>query len=290
MDARRGSAEGLDPCRLWQRNNVNVTALTQSEIRDIILGMEIQAPSVQRQQIARNRGSKPGNRTKLTAVTTRTTNIHGDEIITTTTSNYEMAQFASKTDWRQRALASGHLISMLNLISSSGSGQSMFIPRNIIDTLLMISDQRILVVGYLYASPDAANQIKCCVIPPQAGTNAVVNSSAYKSKLLDKMVLAATLYIGGEKPSADKTIWLSASPTPLLSSSSFEPCLTDACGFFMTGEGGSWNYSLRGTLPEDTISLHLEQPLSFYDPRHRPVHFMNILAAVHGYGVDVESY
>ena len=32
-----------------KKNNVNVASLTQSEIRDIILGMEIQAPSLQRQ-------------------------------------------------------------------------------------------------------------------------------------------------------------------------------------------------------------------------------------------------
>merc|ERR1712136_452024 len=35
-----------------KKNNVNVASLTQSEIRDIILGMEISAPSAQRQQIA----------------------------------------------------------------------------------------------------------------------------------------------------------------------------------------------------------------------------------------------
>ena len=35
-----------------KKNNVNVASLTQSEIRDIILGMEISAPSQQRQQIA----------------------------------------------------------------------------------------------------------------------------------------------------------------------------------------------------------------------------------------------
>lgn len=31
-----------------KKNNVNVSSLTQSEIRDIILGMEIQAPSLQK--------------------------------------------------------------------------------------------------------------------------------------------------------------------------------------------------------------------------------------------------
>ena len=35
-----------------KKNNVNVSSLTQSEVRDIILGMEISAPSQQRQQIA----------------------------------------------------------------------------------------------------------------------------------------------------------------------------------------------------------------------------------------------
>jgi hypothetical protein len=35
-----------------KKNNVNVGALTQSEIRDIILGAEITPPSQQRQQIA----------------------------------------------------------------------------------------------------------------------------------------------------------------------------------------------------------------------------------------------
>ena len=34
-----------------KKNNVNVASLTQSEIRDIILGMEITPPSIQRQQI-----------------------------------------------------------------------------------------------------------------------------------------------------------------------------------------------------------------------------------------------
>jgi len=35
-----------------KRNSVNIASLTSSEIRDIILGQEIVAPSVQRQQMA----------------------------------------------------------------------------------------------------------------------------------------------------------------------------------------------------------------------------------------------
>ncbi|KAI5634602.1 PRP8 domain IV core domain-containing protein [Phthorimaea operculella] len=75
-----------------KKNNVNVASLTQSEIRDIILGMEISAPSAQRQQIAEiEKQSK--EQSQLTATTTRTVNKHGDEIITSTTSNYESQTF-----------------------------------------------------------------------------------------------------------------------------------------------------------------------------------------------------
>ena len=82
-----------------KKNNVNVASLTQSEIRDIILGMEISAPSAQRQQIAEIE-KQTKEQSQLTATTTRTVNKHGDEIITSTTSNYESQQFASKTEWR----------------------------------------------------------------------------------------------------------------------------------------------------------------------------------------------
>ncbi|ONI18565.1 hypothetical protein PRUPE_3G223400 [Prunus persica] len=57
------------------KNNVNTSALTQSEIRDIILGAEITPPSQQRQQIAEiEKQAKEAS--QLTAVTTRTANVH----------------------------------------------------------------------------------------------------------------------------------------------------------------------------------------------------------------------
>lgn len=81
--------------------SVNVASLTQSEIRDIILGMEISAPSQQRQQIAEIE-KQTKEQSQLTATQTRTVNKHGDEIITSTTSNYETQTFSSKTEWRVR--------------------------------------------------------------------------------------------------------------------------------------------------------------------------------------------
>lgn len=56
----------------------------QSEIRDIILGAEITPPSQQRQQIAEiEKQAREGG--QMTAVTTKTTNVHGDDLIITTT-------------------------------------------------------------------------------------------------------------------------------------------------------------------------------------------------------------
>ena len=78
-----------------KKNNVNVASLTQSEIRDIILGMEISAPSAQRQQIAEIE-KQTKEQTQLTATTTRTVNKHGDEIITSTTSIYKTQTFKSQ--------------------------------------------------------------------------------------------------------------------------------------------------------------------------------------------------
>ena len=80
-------------------SSVNVASLTQSEIRDIILGMEISAPSAQRQQIAEIE-KQTKEQSQLTSTTTRTVNKHGDEIITATTSNYETNAFKLVTNYQ----------------------------------------------------------------------------------------------------------------------------------------------------------------------------------------------
>jgi len=67
---------------------VNVASQTQSEIGDISLGTQISAPSAQRQQIAEIE-KQIKEESELTVTTTRTVNKHGDEISTSTTSNYE---------------------------------------------------------------------------------------------------------------------------------------------------------------------------------------------------------
>lgn len=91
-----------------KKNNVNVASLTQSEIRDIILGMEIQPPSLQRQQVSEIE-EQAREQSQMTATTTKSTNVHGEEIVVTTTSQYEAAAFQSRTDWRIRAISATNL-------------------------------------------------------------------------------------------------------------------------------------------------------------------------------------
>lgn len=166
-----------------KKNNVNVASLTQSEIRDIILGMEVQAPSVQRQQMAEVE-KQAKEQSQVTAVTTRTKNVHGDEIIVTTTSNYETQTFASKTDWRVRAIATTNLHLRTNQIYVNSedikeSGYTYVMPKNLLKRFIQISDLRIQIAGYMYgvSPPDnpQVKEIRCIVMVPQWGTNSVVN-------------------------------------------------------------------------------------------------------------------
>ncbi|KAK3157787.1 hypothetical protein QOZ80_2AG0128010 [Eleusine coracana subsp. coracana] len=169
-----------------KKNNVNTSALTQSEMRDIILGAEIAPPSQQRQQIAEIE-KQSRETTQLTAVTTRTTNVHGDELIITTTSPYEQAAFASKTDWRVRAISATNLYLRVNHIYVNSddikeTGYTYIMPKNILKKFICIADLRTQIAGFLYGlSPQDNPQVKeirCIAIPPQHGTHQMVTLPA----------------------------------------------------------------------------------------------------------------
>ena len=126
--------------------SVNVASLTQSEIRDVILGMEISAPSQQRQQIAEIE-KQTKEQSQLTATTTRTVNVHGDEIIVSTVSNYETQTFSSKTEWRIRAISATNLHLRTNHIYVSSddikeTGFTYILPKNILKKFIIVSDLR----------------------------------------------------------------------------------------------------------------------------------------------------
>eukprot|EP00940_MAST-03C_sp_MAST-3C-sp2_P002707 g2707.t1 len=161
-----------------KKNNVNVESLTQSEIRDIILGMEIAPPSQQRQQIAEIE-KQAREQSQQTAVTTKTTNKHGDEIIVTTTSKYEQERLSSKTDWRVRAISSTNLpLRTKHIYVSSDSiretGFTYVLPKNVLKKFICIADLRTQIAGYMYGlSPpdnDKVKEIRAIIMVPQVGT------------------------------------------------------------------------------------------------------------------------
>ncbi|KAF3051224.1 pre-mRNA-splicing factor 8 [Didymella keratinophila] len=161
-----------------KKNNVNTSSLTSSEVRDIILGMEISAPSMQRQQAAEI-DKQAEEQAQLTAVTTKTQNVHGEEIVVTTTSQYEQASFASKTEWRTRAVATSNLRTRANNIYINSEdvkeeGHFTYVmPKNVLKRFITIADLRVQVAGYLYGkSPpdnDQVKEISTIVMIPQVG-------------------------------------------------------------------------------------------------------------------------
>ncbi|KAF9885733.1 pre-mRNA-splicing factor 8 [Aspergillus nanangensis] len=160
-----------------KKNNVNVQSLTSSEVRDIILGMEISAPSLQRQQAAEIEKQQEEQK-QLTAVTTKTQNVRGEDIIVTTTSQYEQQSFASKTEWRTRAIATTNLRTRANNIYISSDeirdeGYTYVMPKNVLKRFIAIADLRVQVAGYLYGSSPPDNEqvkeVRTIVMIPQVG-------------------------------------------------------------------------------------------------------------------------
>ncbi|KAF5136552.1 Pre-mRNA-processing-splicing factor 8 [Metarhizium anisopliae] len=180
-----------------KKNNVNVSSLTSSEVRDIILGMEISAPSLQRQQAAEIEKQQQEQQ-QLTAVTTKTQNVHGEDIIVTTTSQFEQQTFASKTEWRTRAIATSNLRTRAKNIYVSSVDNDLddityVMPNNILKKFITIADLRVQVAGYLYGSsaPDneQVKEIKCIVMMPQIGglRNVQLPQQLPRSDFLDGM-------------------------------------------------------------------------------------------------------
>eukprot|EP00199_Chlamydomonas_sp_CCMP681_P000039 CAMPEP_0119105026 /NCGR_PEP_ID=MMETSP1180-20130426/3084_1 /TAXON_ID=3052 ORGANISM="Chlamydomonas cf sp, Strain CCMP681" /NCGR_SAMPLE_ID=MMETSP1180 /ASSEMBLY_ACC=CAM_ASM_000741 /LENGTH=1353 /DNA_ID=CAMNT_0007089951 /DNA_START=3 /DNA_END=4064 /DNA_ORIENTATION=+ len=168
-----------------KKNNVNVQALTQSEIRDIILGAEITPPSQQRQQIAEiEKQAREGG--QMTAVTTKTANVHGDDLIVTTTSPYEQSTFGSKTEWRIRAISAANLHLRVNHIYVNSddirdtvNAYTYVMPKNLLKKFICIADLRTQISGYMYGTSPPDNpqvkEIRCIVMPPQWGNHQIVH-------------------------------------------------------------------------------------------------------------------
>ncbi|RCK66281.1 Pre-mRNA-splicing factor 8, partial [Candida viswanathii] len=179
-----------------KKYNVNIQSLTQSEIRDLILGQDIRAPSVKRQEISEienGNANKELENKELTALKTTTTNVHGEEITTVTTTNYEQQTFSSRNEWRNRAIAANNLrLRAKNIFVNSeefvdDDSFTYILPKNILQKFIQISDLRIQVGALLYGKSPAdhagVKEIKCIAIIPQLGN---VNSIQFAQNLPDQ--------------------------------------------------------------------------------------------------------
>jgi pre-mRNA-processing factor 8 len=234
-----------------KKNNVNVASLTQSEIRDIILGAEIEPPSEQRQAMVDTDKGKGDTNAQMTAVTTKTTDVHGNEIVTTTTSAYEQKTFSSKTDWRVRAIGSTNLQLRTHHIyvntddtvdEAEDAGYTYVMPKNILRKFIGIGDLRTQISGYIYGiSPTqhpTVTEIRCIVMVPQWGTHQLVHlpnhlpdhpylkgldplgiihtqpSELHSLQAQDSIMHGRLIMDNPEKYSIDRTITMTCSFTP----------------------------------------------------------------------------
>ncbi|GMM59078.1 U4/U6-U5 snRNP complex subunit [Maudiozyma humilis] len=169
-----------------KKYNVNISSLTQTEIKDLILGQNIKAPSVKRQKMAEIAAAKAEQEAESGATSvmkTKTVNAQGEEIVVVTSANYENQTFNSKNEWRQNAISNSLLhLRLKNIYIASDDfveEKPIFVlPKNILQKFIEISDVKIQIGAFLYGkSVDGHNNIKeiktVALIPQLADTRGI---------------------------------------------------------------------------------------------------------------------
>ncbi|CEP62605.1 U4/U6-U5 snRNP complex subunit PRP8 LALA0_S05e09362g [Lachancea lanzarotensis] len=175
-----------------RKYNVNIASLTQTEIKDLILGQNIKAPSVKRQQMAEIEAAKSSsnniNVDEQSAVATKIkqTNAQGEEIMVVTSTNYENQMFSSSNEWRQRAISNSLLYMRLRTIYLSSEEfveeKNVYIlPKNLLKKFVEISDSKAQVGGFIFGSAAGdhkkVKEIKTIVMVPQLGNSHTIQLS-----------------------------------------------------------------------------------------------------------------
>ena len=272
-----------------KKNNINVNSLTQSEIRDIILGMEVQAPSQERQQqINAIDGSSEGPTSLVdTAVTTRTTNIHGDVMVTTTTSHYEQATFKSASEWRQRAgavLTSGdptwYVAPPSTSATTTTSLPTLVFPKNVFRKFATLLDSRVQSMALMYGKMKQSGtnkgdvssvwEVHALVMVPQLGTSSLVHcqrvdltDSTHPHSLLTDMTCLGWLHSTATTSTESNKLTpqdiirhyqLGMSPSNVLVtlSTSAAPAISLAA-YTITTEGQNWLTAQQQFLPPSVM-------------------------------------
>ncbi|SCU81555.1 LAME_0B07646g1_1 [Lachancea meyersii CBS 8951] len=199
-----------------KKYNVNIASLTQTEIKDLILGQNIKAPSVKRQQMAEIEAAKSSNINnggeQQSAVATKImqTNAQGEEIMVVTSTNYENQAFNSNNEWRQRAISNSLLYMRLRTIYLSSEEfveeKNVYIlPKNLLKKFVEISDSKAQVGGFIFGKSAAGHEnvkeIKVIVMVPQLGSNHTVQLGQFSqnSPYLQDFELLGWIHTDGEE-------------------------------------------------------------------------------------------
>ena len=183
--------------------NVNIAALTQTEIKDLILGQNIKAPSAKRQQMLDLQESKRileeekqnilnENSDSATVLKTKSVNAQGEEIVVVTSANYETQTFSSKDEWRARAVSNSLLsLRLKNIFVSQADfveDKNVYVlPHNILTKFIEISDSKAQISSFIYGKPASNDQphikeIQTVVVVPQLGNTHYVSMSRHLPK------------------------------------------------------------------------------------------------------------
>lgn len=147
-----------------KKNNCNIATLTQSEIKDIILGMEITGPDIlaekelKKKLIEIDHGNININGNgQSNLVTSKTVNRLGETIVTQTISPYEQQKFETKSDWRIKAISASNLYLRTNhiYVNTENYKEKKFtyiLPKNLLTHFITIADLRTQIGGFIYGS------------------------------------------------------------------------------------------------------------------------------------------
>ena len=270
--------------------NVNISSLTQSEIKDIILGLETAKESINNRQIEeidRQRNEAMG----VMQTVTETVNKLGEKVIVQTTTPYEQQKFKSQNDWRNRAIASTFLNSRANNISVNQVDpqtkntvdlekmNNYVFAKNVLKRFICITDLKTQIAGLLFGKTAvikksasvsvSVKEIRVILMVPQIGTFHSVNFLSFIPT--DNPELEGLEFLGWIHTQANETSVLS--PFDVVASAkifesnknvelsnfviitvSFPPGVCSLTAFNVTQEGLNWGKdNIKKDINEEAI-------------------------------------
>ena len=234
-----------------KKNAIPLASLTEQDIRNVILGSEMQAPSLERQQLVANE--------QVEVNTVKTKNKDGQDMVVVTQSKYNQQEFISQTNWRQRLLV--EMQSHYKIVGISVADvDSVQICKKLIQSFLKLDS-----IAYLLSNGSLINGLATHVVEGYCGV--IVDS-------MDAIGDELTLVI--EKESGLVKVKAYRNKEQL----SVE--LVNGSCYTMVPEDGEWiGHS-------GAVKMRIGRILSKWDMKHRKQHFNEFEAIEES--VDMEDY